>query len=300
MSPSGTVRALIAVAMLLVLTARCLGSSSPAGAPGTATGGPKLGGPAWLVTAASREAVRLGDPTVTSALVGPITAGQARVVFQGLRRSYPEHAYLLVLRGAFVTPRIMCPEDAWGCPGYAPAAFTEEVTLLTRPAFSQWQGLAIAVPIRPAPHIPFRLRRIHFAPHPSMLPTGPLLRLAIAQALAMHATRMRNIGFAPLTATQAVRLFGASHRAGYLVLETGLFHNPPPAFGQSKGARRAWFRWAAIEYAPGSTTAAAFRSLPLPCSAVYNHRIEGIHVTWIGVPYLFPHIPRHFYAAGPC
>jgi hypothetical protein len=65
--------------------------------------------------ACAREARTLGDPIVRSALVAPITAAQARVVFAHRRRGYPGHTDLLVLRGEFVTPRNPCPTAAAGC-----------------------------------------------------------------------------------------------------------------------------------------------------------------------------------------
>jgi hypothetical protein len=263
-----------------MLASACLGSASAVKVePVTHSSLTVRATPAWLVRFASHEAQTLGDPSVKTALVAPITADQARLVFQHRRRAYPGHTYLVVLHGSFVTPKFPCTEYDAGCGFSAEQLFGWQV-MLASPALGRvWRDFGIETD---APHLramPVALRPISLRTDPSARPTGPLLHFAVAQAVAMGGSQMRDLGFAPLSAAQASHLFGGTRPAGYLVVEHGLFRRAPEAATD----RDPWFSWAAIEFGPSlGGRPAALRALTHPRKFV--RRVAGIHVIWTGLP----------------
>ena len=267
-------------ALVAVAASACLGTG-PALQERPAPHSQALSERAWLAGFAAREAAALGDPMVTTALVAPVTADQARVVFQHRRRAYPGHSYLVVLRGSFVSPRVPCPADAWGCPGYVPRLFGWQIMLAREGLGGAWRYFGIGTN---APHLramPVALRRISLETAPWKRPTGALLRFAVAQANAMGGSQMRGFGFARLSTAQAPHLFGGSRPSGYLVIEHGLFRRTPGA----RADRDPWFWWAAFEYSPPlGQRPAAFRVLAHPRRFV--RRVAGVHLSWQGVPFL--------------
>jgi hypothetical protein len=272
---------LFALSVIVAMAASaCLGSGSAAKVQPVIHERPQVGvTPAWLISFASREAQTLGDPSVKTALVAPITADQARVVFQHRRRAYPGATYLVVLHGSFVTPTMPCPADAAGC-GFNPGRLFGWQVMLASPTLGRvWHYFGIETN---APHLramPVALRTISLQADPAARPTGPLLRFAVAQAAAMGGSQMRDFGFARLSAASASHLFGGSRPGGYLVMEHGLFRRTPGA----RADRDPWFWWAALEYSPSlGERPAAFHVLAYPRKFV--RRVAGVHVTWEGVP----------------
>jgi hypothetical protein len=236
---------------------------------------------AWLTRFAANEARALGDPTVKTALVAPITADQARVVFQHRSRAYPGHTYLVVLHGSFVTPKMPCPEDAAGCGFRVEQLFGWQIMLASPTLGRVWHYFGIETDTPHLRAIPVGLRRIALPTDPAARPTGRLLRFAVAQALAMGGSQMRDLGFAPLSAAQASHLFGGIRTAGYLVMEHGLFRRAPGATTD----RDPWFSWAALEFPQAlDGRPMAFRALTRPRKFV--RRVPGIQVNWTGLPLL--------------
>jgi hypothetical protein len=282
-------------AVVAVFGSACLGSGSAGTVAAKHT--PKLvthpGPPserAWVAMFAAQEAATLGDPLVKTALVAPITADQARVVFQHRRRAYPGHTFLVVLHGSFVTPRVPCPPAAGGC-FYVPQLFGWQITLARQGLGRAWRYFGIETD---APHLramPVALRRISLETSPWKRPTGALLRFAAGQAMRMGGSQIRDFGFAPVSSAQASQLFGGSRPRGYLVIEHGLFRRSPGA----PADRDPWFAWAALEYRPSDQRPAAFRVLARPRRFV--RRAPGIHVSWQGPPVLAG-VGRSFYWGG--
>ena len=267
-------------AIVATLASACLGSGSAAKVPAvTHSSATVRATPAWLVSFASHEARALGDPSVKTALVAPITADQARIVFEHRRRAYPGHTYLVVLHGSFVSPRIPCSPEEAGC-FYSPRLFGWQV-MLASPALGRvWRYFGIETN---APHLgamPVTLRPISLPTDASARPTGLLYHFAVAQARAMEGSQMRAFGFARLSTASASRLFGRSRAGGYLVIEHGLFRRTPGAAAD----RDPWFWWAALEYSPSlGERPAAFRVLADPRRFV--RRVARLHVSWKGVPF---------------
>lgn len=267
-------------AIVAILAPACLGGGSAAKVqPVSHSSLTVQATPAWLASFASREAQALGDPSVKTALVAPITADQARDVFQHRRRAYPGHTYLVVLHGSFVSPRIPCSPEEAGC-FYFPQLFGWQVMLASPALGRAWHYFGIETN---APHLramPVTLRPISLLADPSARPTGPLLHFAVAQAKAMDGTQMRDFGFARVSAASASHLFGSSRPGGYLVIEHGLFRRTPGAVAD----RDPWFWWAAFEYSPSlGDRPAALRVLAHPRKFV--RRVSGLHVSWKGVPF---------------
>jgi hypothetical protein len=125
--------------VVTMVASGCFGSGSADKAQTGSRPRTSAGVPTWLVHFASREAGMLGDPSVRTALVAPITAAQAKLVFGSLRRDYPGHAYLLVLHGSFVSPRVPCPAGALGCTGYEPSLFRWQVMLASPTLGPAWR-----------------------------------------------------------------------------------------------------------------------------------------------------------------
>jgi hypothetical protein len=277
---------LVAVGVVVAMVAcACVGSGGPGAAaprhpPKVVTHPGALPERAWVAMFAAQEAAALGDPLVKTALVAPITADQARVVFQHRRRAYPGHAYLVVLRGSFVSPTPPCSAVEAGC-GFNPERLFGWQVMLASPTLGRvWRYFAIETN---APHLramPVALRRISLETSPWKRPTGVLLRFAVAQAVAMGGSQMRDFGFARLSAASASHLFGGSRPGGYLVIEHGLFRRTPGA----RADRDPWFWWAALEYSPSlGGRPAAFRVLVYPRKFV--RRVAGLHISWEGVPF---------------
>ena len=268
-------------ALVAVAASACLGTG-PALQERPAPHSQALSERAWLAGFAAREAAALGDPMVTTALVAPVTADQARVVFQHRRRAYPGHSYLVVLRGSFVSPRVPCPADAWGCPGYVPTSVWLADNAGPGGHWAVHGGISASRPTRRicAPCL-WRCGGSPSRPLPGSGQQVPLLRFAVAQANGMGGSQMRGFGFARLSTAQASHLFGGSRPSGYLVIEHGLFRRTPGA----RADRDPWFWWAAFEYSPPlGQRPAAFRVLAHPRRFV--RRVAGVHLSWQGVPFL--------------
>ena len=220
----------------------------------------------------------LGDPFVRTALVAPITAEQARVVFQHRRRAYPGHTYLVVLHGDFVSPQYPCPAEAAGCPLYIPHLFGWEVMLASPTLGPEWRRFGIETDRRPR-SVPVALRRIGLPAGPRGMPSGLLLRLAMSGAERMGGSNLIGFGFAHISAAAARRLFGGRPPSGYVVVERGIFRHLPGAASD----RKPWFSWAVLEYAAsGAAKQVAAAVLPRPRSP--NAPLPGIRVRWAGVP----------------
>jgi hypothetical protein len=278
---------------MTVVASACLGSGVALKVQPVTNPRPRaLAAHAWLAGFASREARALGDPSLKTALVGPITAAQARLVFQHRRRAYPGDTYLVVLHGSFVTPNLPCPAAAAGC-GFNPERLFGWQVMLASPTLGRtWRYFGIETDgLRPQA-LPVPLKRIALRPDPAARPTGRLLRFAVAQANQMHGSQMLDFGFARLSPASASHVFGGERSAGYLVVERGLFRRSPG----STVDRHPWFSWAALEYRPGlAGRPAAFRVLPPPRNP--NAPVPGIRVDWTGLPQLGNPGP-HFYSGG--
>jgi hypothetical protein len=267
--------------IVAVVASACLGSGSARQVrPVTHHPGPHVpAARAWLVSFASREARALGDPSLKTALVAPITADQARLVFQHRRRAYPGDTYLVVLHGSFVTPNRPCRAASWGCALITKRLFGWQVMLASPTLGRAWRYFGIETDGLRLRALPVALKRIALQPDPTATPTGRLYRFAVAQAKRMGGTRLQDFGFARMSAAQATHVFGGARQAGYLVVERGLFRRAPG----SKVDRHPWFSWAALEYRPGfAKRPAAFRTLAPPQESA--RPIPGIRINWAGLP----------------
>ncbi len=272
-------RAFLVPAAVLALAAGCLGGSSfPPPRPPATTARPHAAA-AWLGRFAAREARTLGDPAVRSALVAPITAAQARVVFAHRRRAYPGHTDLLVLRGDFVSPRSPCPAAAAGC-GIGSDRLFRWYAMLASPALGQsWRLFGISGDGRP-PAFPVALHRIALPPWPGRagIPTGRLLRTALAADRAMGGSDLSAFGIARISAAQAAAVFAGPPVGGYVIVERGIFRHPP-----RRRTRGPWFAWAVLEYGPsGHGPPTAFTVLQPPRDP--QRPLPGIRLDWLGIP----------------
>jgi hypothetical protein len=271
-------RALLVPAAVVAIAAGCLGGSSfPPPRPPASTA-PTHAGAGWLARFAAREARTLGDPTVRSALVAPITAAQARLVFAHRRRAYPGHTSLLVLRGDFVSPRSPCPPEARGCGGFGPDRLYRWYAMLASPTLGRaWRLFGIGGDGHP-PAFPVALRRIALPPAGTGMPTGRLLRTALRAAGSMNGSSLSAFGIARISAAQAAGVFAGQHRGGFLIVERGIFRHPP---GGRPGGR--WFAWAALKYGPSAASAPrAFAALQPPHDP--QRPLPGIRLAWRGIP----------------
>ena len=266
--------------VMAVLASACLGTGSALQVQPVTHPRPQAPvADAWLVSFASREARALGDPSLKTAFVAPITADQARLVFRHRRRAYPGHTYLVVLHGSFVTPTRPCGSDAWGCPVFTERLFGWQVMLASPTLGQAWRYFGTETDRLRLRTLPVALKRIALRPDPAARPTGRLLRFAVAQAKRMGGSHLRDIGCARLSAASASHVFGGERPAGYLVVERGLFRRAP----WSKVDRSPWFSWAALEYRPAlGKRLAAFRALAPPQE--FARPVPGIRINWVGFP----------------